>query len=237
MIYLQSNNDGTRPHHFDVACAMWGAIDNEMPYKLISFDDLMSGKFDNLIKSNLFVGSVEFLREVFKKVNKNPRVPLNSNREEEIIKLSEAKSRILSGEELFIKPKEIKLFTGMVTNKDFISCLEPYNDDELVIISKPFNSEILTEWRAYIHMNRIFDIRNYSGDPFVLPNENYILSLIDKYKGDFPTAYTIDVGVLESGENVVIEFNDMWAIGNYGMDNSTYLRLLKQRYFEIIKSV
>jgi len=52
---------------------------------------------------------------------------------------------------------------------------------------------------------------------------------------NFPISYTIDIGVLENGENVVIEFNDMWAIGNYGMDNSDYLSLLRQRYFEIIR--
>lgn len=52
---------------------------------------------------------------------------------------------------------------------------------------------------------------------------------------DFPKSYTIDVGILEDGENVVIEFNDMWGIGNYGVDNHTYLRLLKSRYFEIMK--
>lgn len=48
---------------------------------------------------------------------------------------------------------------------------------------------------------------------------------------DFPIAYTIDIGILESGENVVIEYNDMWAIGNYGIPNDLYLRLLKDRYF------
>jgi hypothetical protein len=36
-------------------------------------------------------------------------------------------------------------------------------------------------------------------------------------------------------ENVIIEYNDMWAIGNYGMPNDLYLQLLKDRYFEIVK--
>jgi len=40
--------------------------------------------------------------------------------------------------------------------------------------------------------------------------------------------------MLENGEVVVIEYNDMWAIGNYGIDNSTYFHLLRKRYFEII---
>ena len=31
-----------------------------------------------------------------------------------------------------------------------------------------------------------------------------------------------------------VESNDMWAIGNYGRPNDIYIRLLRDRYFEII---
>ena len=34
----------------------------------------------------------------------------------------------------------------------------------------------------------------------------------------------------------VVEFNDMWAIGNYGISNDLYVRMLKERYFDIIKN-
>lgn len=235
MIYLQSDDNKEMPHHFDVACAQFGAIDNAIPYKYVTYDEIASGKFDNLIRTNLFVGSVEFLREVFSRINKTPRVPINSNRNEKIMTLESAKRRAENGEVIFIKPYELKLFTGFVLDKDFISSLNPYPDDTKVIVSEPFKYEIVSEWRVYIHMNRIFDSRNYSGDLFQIPSESYINELIDMYKDSFPTAYTIDIGILENGENVVVEFNDMWAIGNYGMDNSDYLRLLKQRYFEIVR--
>jgi hypothetical protein len=52
----------------------------------------------------------------------------------------------------------------------------------------------------------------------------------------FPSSYTIDIGILEDKTNVVVEFNDMWAIGNYGVPNNIYLRMLRTRYFEIIKN-
>ena len=111
MIYIQSDNDRTRPHHFDVACAMFGAIETGQDYRLTTFEEVQSGKFDLLIKNNLFVGSVEFMREVFKRVGvDDPRVPENSNRSFETITLGEAKARAKTGEKLFIKPFEIKLF-------------------------------------------------------------------------------------------------------------------------------
>jgi hypothetical protein len=51
----------------------------------------------------------------------------------------------------------------------------------------------------------------------------------------------MDVGVADlTGMNAlytfIVEFNDMYAIGNYGMPNDLYLRLLRERYFEIMRS-
>jgi hypothetical protein len=235
-VYIQSNEDNL-PHHFDVACALYGAIDLGYDYKLITYDWLDTIN-PQLFKTNLFVGSVEFMTKIFDKLGKSPRVPDNSNRDEKIMSLSDAKTLVLSGEKLFIKPKQIKLFTGSVITKDFISCLNPYPDDTEVIVSKPFESEIVSEWRCYVKKTLIsgpiVDIRCYSGDPFVTPNKDYILEVFNENILKYPKAYTIDVGILSDGTNVVIEYNDMWSIGNYGIENSEYLSLLKSRYFEIV---
>lgn len=235
MIYIQSNSDGNLPHHFDAACAMYGAIETGQDFRLVSYEDVKSGKYDNLIRKGLFVGSVEFMNEVFSRIGLyNVRVSKNSNRSHKVMKLGEVKKLVKSGEKWFIKPFQIKLFTGFVLDQMVYSSIANIGDDLEVMVYEPFQSPIYTEWRCYVNMGRIKDIRNYSGDPFITPNEDYIKSVIKENK-DFPISYTIDVGVLENGDNVVIEFNDMWAIGNYGMDNCDYLSLLKQRYFEILK--
>lgn len=234
MIYIQSNESEKRPHHFDAACAMFGAIETAQDYKLVTFDEVSKGKYDQLIRGNLFVGSVEFMREVFSRVGvENVRVPLNSNREHRIMRLGDVKRLASSGEKWFIKPIQIKLFTGFVIDESVYSSIANIDDDVEVMVYPPFESPIESEWRCYIGRGRIMDSRNYSGDPFVCPDPEYVESVL-KSNPEFPCAYTIDVGVLENGENVVIEFNDMWAIGNYGMDNGDYLSLLRQRYFEII---
>jgi hypothetical protein len=67
------------------------------------------------------------------------------------------------------------------------------------------------------------DSRNYSGDFIVSPNYDYVRKIIEENKKDFPVSYTMDIGILSTGEDVVVEFNDMWAIGNYGIDNELYL--------------
>lgn len=235
MIYIQSNIEKTRPHHFDVASAMFGAIEIGQDYRLTTFEEVQSGKFNTLVKNNLFVGSVEFMKEVFSKIGKeNVRVPKNSNREHKVMTLGDAKEIAKSGQSIFIKPFDIKLFTGFILDQMVHTSISDVPDDTNVMVYDVFSSKIKSEFRCYIHNNRVVDVRNYSGDLFCCPNEEYLKGIIDINK-DFPISYTIDIGVLENGDNVVIEYNDMWAIGNYGIPNELYLRLLRDRYFEIVK--
>jgi hypothetical protein len=235
MIYIQSDSERIRPHHFDVACAMFGAIETGQDYRLTSFEEVQSGKFNLLIKNNLFVGSVEFMKEVFSKIGKEDvRVPQNSNRDHKVMNLDDAKSLVKSGKNIFIKPFDIKLFTGFVLDQMIHTSISDIPGDTKVMVYDIFSSPIKSEFRCYINRNKVVDVRNYSGDIFSSPSEEYLTNVINSNK-EFPIAYTIDIGVLENGENVVIEYNDMWAIGNYGIPNDDYLKLLKNRYFEIVK--
>ena len=236
MIYIQSDSERIRPHHFDVACAMFGAIETGQDYRLTTFEEVQSGKFNLLIKNNLFVGSVEFMKEVFSKVGKEDvRVSQNSNREHKVMTLGDIKKIVKdTGVSYFIKPFDIKLFTGFILDQMIYSSISDVPDNTMVMVYEVFKSHIKSEFRCYIHRDKVVDIRNYSGDLFCSPSEEYLTSVINSNK-EFPIAYTIDIGVLENGENVVVEYNDMWAIGNYGMSNDDYLKLLKARYFEIVK--
>lgn len=236
MIYIQSDSDKKMPHHFDCACALYGTIESALDYMLITMEEVSSGKFDNLIRRNLFVGSVEFMTEVFKRIGiSNVRLPENSNRESSIITLKEAHQRVSLGEKLFVKPLEIKLFTGLVLDGMTYTCLKNLPDETMLISYSPFESKIESEWRIYVHNHKMIDSRNYSGEFKISPDYNYIEGVILSNKDRFPQSYVIDIGILKNEKNVVIEYNDMWAIGNYGIPNDIYLRMLKDRYFEIIK--
>jgi hypothetical protein len=236
MVYIQSNSERTLPNDFDSSCALYGAMGSALDYRLTSFDEVSSGKFDSLIRQRLFVGSTEFMREVFKRIGlMNVRLPMNSNREHEIITLAEAHERVKNGERLFIKPIEIKLFTGLVLDGVRHSSLEKLSEETKVMAYKVFDSSLESEWRIYVHNDKMVDSRNYSGEFVINPDYNYVNDIIKANKNEFPCAYTVDIGILKSGENVVVEYNDMWAIGNYGIPNDIYLRLLRDRYFEIVR--
>jgi len=236
MIYIQSDKKLKLPHHFDVACALYGAQDSALDFRLTSFEEVASGKFDLVLKRNLFVGSSEFMREVFKRAGLGTvGVPCNSNREFRSMTLGEARAIANSGTKIFIKPYENKLFTGFVLDRCEYTSIKEIPEDTLVMAYEPFTHKLESEWRAYIHNHKVVYWSNYSGDFTVVPDYAYLKNVLEKNRNSFPVSYTADIGILQSGENVVVEFNDMWAIGNYGIPNDMYLRMLKDRYFEIIR--
>ena len=242
MVYIQSDKERTLPHHFDAACALYGAKDNAQDIRLTSLEEVSSGKFDMLIKQHLFVGSVDFMTEVFKRAGKTSS-SLPPSQDMLKVDLAQVKERIKNGEKWFCKPVQNKLFTGMVFDTMTLSSLDAFPDETKVWVGEPFKSKIISEWRCYIRFNKIVDAKNYSGEYDVLPNfvlaEDYlkpsqVIGEFNRLK-DFPAAFTMDLGVLDDGSTVIVEYNDMWAIGNYGIDNSDYYKLLRERYFEIIR--
>ena len=244
MIYIQQNNNGI-PHHFDCACAMYGSMELGLDYKLITFEEVENGKWDSLIRSNLFVGSVEFMTEVFSRIGiDQPRLPLNNFRSSSEIKLKDFKYE----KPVFIKPKSIKAFTGFVLDEYSHSMLKGL-DQDLELIIQEVIPNVFSEWRGYIFRNKLVDIRHYSGelDIDLKTTIKYIqdqLTLIKLLKKEIPNTFTIDIMWYtdfkrmlgsEKPKITVVELNDMWAIGNYGVPNDLYVRMLKERYFDIIK--
>jgi len=215
---------------------MYGAWDSALDIKFASFEELTAGKYDLFLRKRLFVGSTEFMTEIFKRLNvTNAKVPENSNRQEVIRTLGEAKEIANRGIKIFIKPLQIKLFTGFVLDQMTYSCLNGISDDTPIITCAPFEHKILSEWRLYVYKNEIVDSRNYSGDFMIHPDYVFAKNIIKSNQDTFPIAYTIDIAILQNWQTVVVEFNDMWAIGNYGIPNDLYLRLLTHRYFQLVK--
>jgi hypothetical protein len=138
----------------------------------------------------------------------------------------------------FIKPlEEAKLFTGFVAkNENSLSLYykELAGFDGMVQCSEVLDN-IVSEWRCFILNGKILNCSNYSGDPLIFPDSKKINFLIEKYK-KAPSGYALDVAVLDNNETVLMEVNDGFALGNYGCDPEDYFKILKTRWFEIVKS-
>lgn len=136
----------------------------------------------------------------------------------------------------FIKPsEEIKLFTGDVIINDHHKQLlkEFYNCTDSTPIFKSSVITFVSEYRVFVSNGKIYGIKHYKGDFNKFIDPNVVKRMVDTYK-DCPSAYTLDVGLTLLGETLLVEVNDMWAIGSYGLDGKTYALLCVRRMKEIL---
>ena len=136
----------------------------------------------------------------------------------------------------FIKPSEnIKLFNGYIVNNDHEKSLitDFYKVDDSTPIFKSSIIDFISEYRVFVSKGYIYGIKHYKGDFCKFIDVSVIKNMIKDYK-DCPSAYTLDVGLTESGESLLVEVNDMWAIGSYGLDGGAYSLLCIRRMTEIL---
>ena len=136
----------------------------------------------------------------------------------------------------FIKPlSDAKLFTGFVAKKESDLDLYPeligYDGD---FFCSEVMDEIKSEWRCFVLNGKILNCSNYAGDPLVFPSKNRIEMFLNAYF-DAPAGYSLDVCVTKDETNLV-EINDGFALGSYGCDAQDYFKLLKTRWFELLKT-
>jgi hypothetical protein len=135
---------------------------------------------------------------------------------------------------VFIKPaKTEKLFTGLVVNslRDLLY-VKDIAEDTTVECQEVI--DIVVEYRCYCNFYKtMIDCNRYGdGDFRVFPD----LSVVDNIIKDFqnpPVAYSVDVGVLKTGETVLIEINDSYCLGSYGINAISYSKMLSNRWMEI----
>lgn len=136
---------------------------------------------------------------------------------------------------IFIKPMDHgKLFTGKV-----VSCLKDmqglgYQGEDIRIwCSEPIQGTILAEFRVFIRYGKVLDIRKYKGDPFIIPDAKIVHDAIKDYK-EQPLAYSLDFCVTSLGKTVLVEANDAYALGDYGLDMFSYSKMVYTRWSEIV---
>jgi len=236
-VYIQLKNN--LPVNVDAQNAIDGF--EYLGYDIVGFtlEDVISGKMDYRAKHNPFVGSIDGMTMLLKNIGKYPNPidfpesVINSKllgREVATMKLNDFVDAFKRTKKpMFVKPVQTKLFDGILISKEeHLSYLNLENCD--VMVCEPL--EILSEHRVYIHNKKAIYSCNYSGDFRINPDFDYVDKLIEAYK-DQPVAYTIDVAILSDGSMTVIEFNDFWAIGSYGLHSIDYAKMLLDRYCEI----
>lgn len=149
------------------------------------------------------------------------------------------------GPRVFVKPQKLKLFTGFVYDADDAETRRraiTEHDDTPVIVSSVVR--FANEWRAFILNHQPIDVRRYKGDwknPFHLDSQVVEDAVRLGRDNDAPRAYILDFGILrgmgdELGQTALVERNEAYSFGGYGLPHVSYARMIAARWREMVGS-
>ena len=134
------------------------------------------------------------------------------------------------------------VFTGKIISSisDLVGCGN-YSEDYDVLVSEPL--DICAEWRCFILYDEIVDVRPYG----LLLDRNresykfhYDSNVLDSMLEAFiswekrPTACSLDICVTKDGQTLLVEINDAYALGCYGLASIFYAKLISARWSELL---
>lgn len=201
------------------------------------------GDIEELEDLGLEVGIVGYIGDVWRalrKLGKPKPSPLDYpealrymlGRDIERALLGDVRNRTNPG--IFVKPVNHKVFTGFVMTGSFDDSirLAPYPPDEEVWLSPVV--DFLSEYRCYVLRGEVLGAHFYKGDWSRAPSRKAVEGAVAAWE-DQPVSWTLDVGVTSKGETLLIEVNDGYSIGNYGLLSTSYAQMLEARWQELMK--
>ncbi|MBO4998416.1 MAG: ATP-grasp domain-containing protein [Lachnospira sp.] len=81
---------------------------------------------------------------------------------------------------------------------------------------------------------QILDIRRYKGSLGLCYDMEMVQQMIAHYK-HAPAGYALDIGVTKQKDTIIVEVNDGYSLGSYGLDPLLYAKLLSARWAELTK--
>lgn len=133
---------------------------------------------------------------------------------------------------VFVKPKGFtKKFTGRLIRgtKDLVGCGE-FGSNIPVWVSEPV--DFVAEWRVYVRYGRVLGVKSYKGDWRAQYDVQIIEAAVNAYDNQ-PAAYSLDFGRTRDGRFLLVEANDGYALGSYGLFYVDYAKVLSARWAEL----
>lgn len=134
---------------------------------------------------------------------------------------------------LHLKPDGLsKLFDGDLIRR-FDDLLPTANvPAETAVLAQGY-VEFVSEWRSTILNGSVLNVAHYKGDPVLFPDSHAIKNAPLLFESA-PIAYALDWGVTSTGSTELVEFNDAFSLGNYGLSPNQYATLLTARWHEMM---
>jgi hypothetical protein len=233
-VYIQSVNNF--PISDWAVSAYLGFRDKQM--NIIFFENIEEVPIS---PNNIVVAYIEDTIKYFK--NLGVDIPKAINIPKELIKYTKRNIRYMTMGEfkndpqipVFVKPNKFakEFVSGVIKKSDSKKYFfNDITDDTPVLVSDVI--DIISEYRCYVLKGDLKGIKWYIGDIRIFPDVKVIDAAIADYNSA-PLAYVIDFGITKDGETVVVECNDAWSVGNYGLNDTTYANMLLTRWLEITK--
>ena len=137
---------------------------------------------------------------------------------------------------VFVKPMhEAKKFTGVLVRRpaDLVGCGDQHHNTP-VWCAEPV--QFRAEWRCFVRYGRLLDARPYKGDWRAHFDAAVVEAALAAYLPTAPAAFALDVGVTAAGATLVVEVNDGYSLGSYGLMPLTYARFLAARWAQLTGS-
>ena len=231
-VYIRSYENGI-PRNYNFMNAYQGF--REMGFEIVPFHDIKELRESR--KEDIVVGYVDNVRErlydlgiVTPEMDYPEELHKYLGRKIWQTKMSKV-SNVPERWPVFVKPLEDKQFTGVVVRsaKDLIGCGIEGTDQDV------YCSEVVefeAEWRCFVRYGHILGVRPYKGDW----RKHFDHKVIENAVKDFvsaPAGYAIDFGLTADGRTLLIEVNDGYALGCYGLFYIDYAKLLSARWAEL----
>ena len=199
-----------------------------------SMDDIPT----DITRNTVVHGGINTIRRIFTQLGveqppiHNPQDYLPQYCNREFISTTMGQMKGLDKYPYFIKPEvDHKLFTGFVVSNEILKLrLRNISDDTKVLVSEVIN--MVSEYRCFINQGKLVGSKNYTGDFTKNIDYDMVENAIKDYK-DQPISYSLDFAVTDDDKTTLIEINDGFALGSYGLNPITYTKMIINRWNEI----
>lgn len=218
----------------------------KLPIEFASMKQMERNKVE-LSDSCLVVGPVRFIKHALRRLGK--QIPEHNPYPECLRKflhrqvrfersLKTVLAEIESGKTLFVKPaKGWKRFTGFVCDNPFDYRFRNASKNDPVWVSEPVVFK--SEWRVYVaNWANLAICPSPTNEKYAeQPDPEVIDECIDiLYESGIDIdGFAIDFGVLSTGETALVELNDGFSVGAYGIPAPCYYELVSSRWSQLIK--
>ena len=208
--------------------------------KLILYEDIEEVPIS---RDNLLVGPIDDTIAYFKRLGftniptaMNVPIELKQYAGRELNYMTMGEFRKQTKFPIFLKPNAIakEFVAGVMFRAEDVTTIHREVPDDMPVMTSEV-VDFVSEYRCYVINGKLVGILFYLGDLRVFPDVKVIDAIIADFK-TAPAGYGLDVGITSDGRTLLVECTDGWSIGNYGLEDKLYTKLLSARWVELLNT-